>query len=576
MKFSYSPAASPQLSSYIFALICIVSSGHGAIAQTLPSSADSSRINPSQAITSPLVTEIPMVNIQSQTKFKLTPPPENSDQIHLEIKEIKIVGGTVYSEQKYKDIYKDYINKDITLDKIWLIADQITSLYMEDGYFLSRAYIPKQEINDGIITIQIVEGYIQNVEIDPNLRKEPIIQKIVGKILSQKPISIKHLVHYNLLLTDMPGLKGLQGVLAPAQNANNGGIQLIYKTEDQVSALRTSSFYTSIDNFGSRYLGPLEMSVGWSGQIVPFQDTSISTLVDLPVKEIKAINISHRKAISSYMDISLNAGYTTATPGYLLKVQDIESRSLNMGVNLSYKIIRDREKNWSANIGFDARNSDSELLSTTLSEDRIRVMRLSTTYTSYDGMNGYNTALLRLSQGLNGLGSNDSDDINISRDGASPDFTKLELEYSRYQKISDNYASTLNIKAQKASGSMYSSEEFGYGGQDAGRAYDQSEITGDDGISLSTEVMYNGISEALDTKLQPYIFFDTGKVWNKNSGQQKIESASSTGLGVRFQCIGGANGLLQLAIPLNRPIDTPLYGSSPKSAQLGFKVGYEF
>ena len=50
------------------------------------------------------------------------------------------------------------------------------------------------------------------------------------------------------------------------------------------------------------------------------------------------------------------------------------------------------------------------------------------------------------------------------------------------------------LSGQWASGPLYSSEEFGYGGKNFGRAYDQSELTGDHGVAASVEVDYAGWS----------------------------------------------------------------------------------
>ena len=183
---------------------------------------------------------------------------------------------------------------------------------------------------------------------------------------------------------------------------------------------------------------------------------------------------------------------------------------------------------------------------------------------------------MTVSRGLSGLGASSAGDLNLSRDGAKPDFTKAEISYSRLQGIFPEWSLLFSASAQKASGSLFSSEEFGYGGQSLGRAYDPSEISGDDGVASALELRYQGVPIWYNTSFQPYAFVDIGKVWNQNAGQEDTLTASSTGLGVRFQHASGFSGSLQLAIPLTKSIDAPLYGSNERNAQIGFQIGYSF
>jgi hemolysin activation/secretion protein len=62
-------------------------------------------------------------------------------------------------------LYEEHIGKDITLDFPWTLADAITSKYRDQGYFLTRAYVPEQDIKGGVITIKIIEGYIGQVDL---------------------------------------------------------------------------------------------------------------------------------------------------------------------------------------------------------------------------------------------------------------------------------------------------------------------------------------------------------------------------------------------------------------------------
>lgn len=565
---------STRLSSFLLygvATAAIVMTSSASVsAQSIPSAADIDRVKPNEQ---PLVLQ-PMMSSPSPTTSDagIAQPPADAKSVKLILKNVTITGSTVYGESEFKKLYEPYLNHEITLDKVWEIAAGVTKRYRTDGYFLSRAYVPVQEIADGKIKISIVEGYIGEVNIDPALASHRAVQDVIHTIKSEKPITVKTLEREHLLLSDLPGMSNYQGILTPLKAGPEGAVLLVFKER----TVAQKNYFVGFDNMGSRYLGPYEVSGSWNGQLVPLQNTYISATSSLPTKELAAVNLTHQIPIFEDLKLEMTAGYTRAEPGYTIKSRDIESKAINAGLALNYQVIRQRQENLSFKASLDARNSDSTILGTDLTTDRIRALRLSTTYDKSDEWFGYNVVNVILSHGLDAFGSSQSGDLNLSRDGAKPDFTKAEIQYSRLQGITADVSALITANAQKASGSLFSSEEFGFGGQSFGRAYDPSEISGDDGIAGGLELRYQSLPQWQNTQFQPYAFYDIGKVWNQNAGQERTLSASSGGVGVRFQHETGITGTLQVAVPLTKSVDAPLYGSNGSNPQLSFQVGYSF
>lgn len=560
---------------YLFGIL-VLSASTGSLqaqAQSIPSTAQAERVAPIAQETYK-IEPAPVTNIDNvKDGIRYSQPPQNADKITFKLSSISIQGANVYSSDELQALFKDDIGKLISLDRVWRMSDEITTKYRKDGYFLSRAFIPAQEIGKGNIIIKIVEGYIKDIQLESTLQGLKVIQDLNTELTSQKPVSSKDLERYHLLLTDFSGLQNLQGTLTPITDNRDGGVTLVYKRGNAP----THNGFAGINNFGSQYLGPMQSLVYWQGSLIPTQNSFIAVRSSLPVDEMKAVNASHTIPLTPDTNITFSAGYTKANPGFTLAPQEIESKSIDLGFTINHKIIRQRLENWSVSVGLDGRNSTSTLLNTTtLSHDKVRAARLSTTYDTYNSTGAFNKGTVTVSRGLDFLGSSREDDINISRDGAEPDFSKIEVEYSRYQFLPHSIIASATIKGQKASGSLYSSEEFGFGGTDMGRAYNSSEITGDDGIAASLELNYSGLPELGYFQLSPYAFYDIGKVWNKNSGQVDSASASSVGIGTRFSHISGLSGMIQVAVPLTKDVDTPLYGADDDAARIAAQIGYQF
>ena len=211
----------------------------------------------------------------------------------------------------------------------------------------------------------------------------------------------------------------------------------------------------------------------------------------------------------------------------------------------------------------------------TATRDKIRTLRFGGSYDFRDKFLGLNVVSLSLSQGVDGFGASDANNPFSSRSDAKPDFTKLEVGYNRQDFISKSLLFNLDLKGQLSPDGLYSSEEFGFGGINAGRAYDFSEITGDQGFSALAEIQYTGLDRFYNYQVHPFVFYDFGKVWNKGDAAIKNISASSAGVGARVYGDNGLNFDASLAFPLTKSIDNPLYGNG-KNPVLRFGMTYQF
>ena len=254
----------------------------------------------------------------------------------------------------------------------------------------------------------------------------------------------------------------------------------------------------------------------------------------------------------------------------------MESDSTFLGASVGYQWIRQRQENLALKLTVDGRNSDTDLLSTPFTRDHVRAVRANAVYDVVDDWQGYNIANVTVSQGLDILGSSQKGDLNLSRAEAKPDFTKAEIALTRLQGISPDWSLLMAASGQVASGPLYSVEEFGYGGQAFGRAFDSSEITGDHGVNGSLELRYDGLKPWPSVTLQPYTFYDIGKVWNDDAGQAAQQSGSSAGIGLRTSSDIGLSGNVGLAWPLTRSIGTPIYGQGKDDPRIMLQVGQTF
>lgn len=489
------------------------------------------------------------------------PKTEDSSTLSDEIRatrfvltKVEVKGSSIFKPTELESLYQDLIGQEISLDQVWAIAERITQKYRNEGYFLSRAYVPAQEIENGIVEIRVVEGSINQIEFDNPIQEKSVVKKLTQKLKSKKPVKINDLEEFMLRLNDLPSLSFL-GSLAPVKNAEEGTVKLVVTSSEkkpQISA--------SVDNYGSRFLGPYQGFINFQDSFAPLHQTSLVVGASLPIDEMKYIAVDHKITVLPEWNINLSASHVRAEPGSSLDINDIKSRSTSLGIGATFQPIRQRLENLSFTAAFDGRNTNGDILDINpLTRDHIRALRLSAAYDTDDTWGGYNYLNFGVNKGLEILDSSKAGDIDLSRAEGEPDFTSTHLSYVRQQPVQDNFLLVGQVSGQYASDPLLSSEEFGFGGSSLGRAYDSSELLGDHGAAAMIEARYLGIEQWNNTNIVPYIFYDIGKVWNEDTGSDE-ESAASAGFGFRFAHSKGFSGNVGVAFPLTQDAEKPLYG----------------
>ena len=481
--------------------------------------------------------------------------PEGSKALTFTLHSVTVDDMHALDEAEVQKIYMPYVGRVITLDTVWLIAQQVTDLYHAKGYFLSQVTVPAQQLGEGNVHLHAVEGYIGEVVFDDPLSDKPIVRDWIERLKSYRPIKQQQIESVLLQLNDLPGLN-VRSVLEPIPGETDGAVRVTLVRE-KIAAHGQVGF----DDNGSRYLGPYELSAQYDASFIPLQDTQLGVMGALPLEKMRYGSIHQEIPLYPSLSMELYGSDTMANPGYTLSPSQIDSDSLLLGIAFNYQWVRQRQENLSTRVALESRDTAADILGTPLTRDHIRVLRAGVTYEKYDNWDGNNLATLTLSQGIDGLGASPAGSQDLSRAQATPDFEKAELLLTRVQSLGEDWSAVASASGQWASGPLFSSEEFGYGGQAFGRAYDDSEITGYRGVAGTMELRYMSLPEFAGISSIPYGFYDIGEIWNDDVGQVPSASGSSAGAGIRFSSTIGISANFGLAFPLTKPIDTPLYGN---------------
>ncbi|MDP6626102.1 MAG: POTRA domain-containing protein, partial [Nitrospinota bacterium] len=131
------------------------------------------------------------------------------------VKRIVIEGNTIFDNETLAPMVDVGEGMELTLGILSLMASEVTAYYSSRGYFLTRVYVPKQEVLDGVVKIIVSEGKINKLQITGNKKtKEKDFLKRLKKIKKEKVLKEQTLEQVLTELNELLGIK-VRSVLRP-------------------------------------------------------------------------------------------------------------------------------------------------------------------------------------------------------------------------------------------------------------------------------------------------------------------------------------------------------------------------
>jgi len=478
------------------------------------------------------------------------------EQSKFTLKQVEIEGSTVFTEDQLKFAYEDFIGKKISLLDAMNIAKQITNLYRSNGYILSQAVIPEQELNNGVLKVRIVEGFIGSYNIQGDAITEgqkSVIQSYADNILESRPVRTQKLERYLLLMNDLPGAK-ITGLLRPSAS-QFGAAELVLTVTDKAF----EGAY-SVNNRGSRTIGPWQHSVlGTANSLLGMYDqTSLRFSTTNPTTELRSYEFSHKQMLGEEGTSILGRFARTNTqPGENLKSLAIVGESNLFEAKLEHPFVRSRNQNLISRFAFEYNDTDTDVFKNVdFTEDRLRMLRLGTYFGFLDDWKGSNVLDLQLTQGLNIMNASE-EGTNRSNTIGDSDFTKINFDASRLQNLFGQFSLLAAVSSQYSFDPLLVAEQFSLGGADFGRAYDPAELLGDSGIIGKLELRFDDVvGGQILQDYQLYTYYDLGEVRLRDvaPGVNQKFSLSSAGLGARANFTDNFSGNIELSFPLTKQV----------------------
>ncbi|HQY81541.1 MAG: ShlB/FhaC/HecB family hemolysin secretion/activation protein [Thermomonas sp.] len=421
----------------------------------------------------------PQMAVQAQASFVL--------------RGVQFVGATGVADSELQAAVADRIGTSVTFADLEQLAARAVAVYQKRGFGLVQAYVPVQEVVDGVVRISISEGVLGNVSIEL-AEGVPVAQERVAGTLAilepGKPLNGRQYERAMLLLSDLPGIKPQSAISA---GAATGTTDLVV----QVGERDRLQYGLEVDNHGTSDSGRHRItgSLRWAS---PF---GRGDNLDLRLMLAEGMHtafgrISYETPVG-YRGLRIGGGLARVQYELGGPFAPLEPTGTGNVADLSfsYPLIRQRSTNLFVRGVIDNKDLTDRFEAVGFeTHKRVRGAGIGLSFERRDGLlgGGYTSANALLYRGNLDIKDATSEAFDNPPFGYDTEgsFGKATLQLARLQSLAPKFSLFLGTGMQRASKNLDAYEKLSLGGPKAVRAYATGEVLVDDGWLATVELRY--------------------------------------------------------------------------------------
>ncbi|MFP4472386.1 MAG: ShlB/FhaC/HecB family hemolysin secretion/activation protein [Candidatus Omnitrophota bacterium] len=478
------------------------------------------------------------------------------------IRTIRVEDYTLLTEDEVRSVTAEYEGQKLTLKDMQKIADLLTARYREKGFVTSRAYLPPQDLQSGVLVIRVVEGRLGEVDIRGNehFRTDQLREQIGLK--SQGYFDYSALQKSLVYINEHPD-RTARAVLVPG--GKPGTTDVVLEVDDRLPFHAGVSY----DNWGSRFIDEDRYALILEHNNLTGHDDKMYFKGQLAENQQLTLGLlRYVYPVDMELEIGAYALYSKVRSGDEFAALDAEGEAAIYGLFLTQNLYETENAEVRANAGFDYKSIEDTMLGAQLSRDELRVVKGGLDFDISDRW-GRSILVTEVDRGIPDiLGGMAAEDPHSSRGGAGSgaEFTKGIVNLFRLQPMPWETALLWKNYGQFSNDTLVASEEFQIGGPTSVRGYPPAEFSGDKGWYTALELsipVYPIPRDAgapfskdrLYDALRLVLFWDWAYAQRNrpDAGEKEKHTLQGAGFGLRYNVTEDLDFRLEIGYPLSGP-----------------------
>jgi hemolysin activation/secretion protein len=463
-------------------------------------------------------------------------------------------GGAILPIPALVATWRPYLGTTVSDQQLSAILVAIGQLCQKQNLALYAVSLPAQNFAGGVLVIRIVAGHVATVSIQGNTKGSDLwlLKRYAAHIIVDQPLHRATLERNVLLMQQIPGLT-VGSALRPIPGQPGA-------EELQIGIIRKpieGGF--QVNNQGDPQLDIVQATANLTinGLFRQGEKDQLILGGPLTLRRYQYYGFLHQEPIGSNGDtLTVNAGDLVTNP-----VGEVNSGTAQIvNVIFTAPLIETVTRNLTASVEGDYLNSNEALLGYSISAEKTRTLRAGISFARAGDLAGIDSGSLTLAQGVNVLGAERG-----SVEYGGPTFTKFSASFARLQALPHAFTFIFRATGQFTPDHLPASEQFLFGGQQFGQAYDVATMAGDRGMAVAGEInhpipLFKNAAPALFSGLTGFGFADWGRISNVNTNYQvAADAGASAGVGLRLTVLRKIIVSVAAASQLNKPEEEENY-----------------
>lgn len=445
-------------------------------------------------------------------------PLSAKDDMKTFVKSFKFSGNSVFTSEELALLVKPYEGKELGINGLKEVASIITKYYRDHGYFVARAYIPAQSLEGGVVEIAIIEGTYGGFDVkNTSLVDDNEVQGFMDYLKQGQIVSTMSLERQMLLINDLSGATVTGAEVYPGKEVGTSDFGITTAPTNKYSG------YGIMDNYGSVYTGEYRLSAGaYINSLSGIGDTLTLSGMISNTANLKNGAFAYSRPLGyTGLKGSINASTTRYKLDHINNY-DAFGTANNVGAGVSYPLIKTRSHTQSIALDYNHRAmKDSSGIPGSVDEAQKSTDAATLSFTDKSNTDILNhPGKLYASISMTTGKAHMDNAIATTHDAlidTAGNYTKANLNVTHTQQFNPTLSLQSTIKAQKSFGkNLDSSEDLSVGGSNGVRAYEDSELSGDQGYVLSFDLI-QALPKIDQINHYASVFIDTAKVWKNTT-----------------------------------------------------------
>lgn len=474
--------------------------------------------------------------LKAENSLNIVPETQAANltaQTAVKIRQVQVLGNTAFSQPEINKVVEPFVGKQANFEQLLAIRAAVTDFYTSSGYTTSGAFLPPQDVSGGIVSVQVVEGELEKIEVKGLTRlRENYVQERIS-FAAGTPINLRRLetalqvlqldplfdsVQAEMKAGTTPGRSILSLTLKEARPFRSGFIVENRDSPSVGSTRGSSNFsYQNLLGLGDRFSGDVGYTFGAKSYDLSY-----------------AVPLNARNGTLSLRYADSNSRVIEAPFSPL----DILGRTKTFSLGFRQPIVNTPKSEFALSLSADLRESQTFLLENIPfsfstgpenGKSRVTVLRF-----GQDWINRTPKRVLAARSQLSlGIGAFDATLNNSFVDGR---FFSWIGQFQWVQNMGKDVVGVARFATQLSPDSLLPLEQFSIGGIDTIRGYRQNQFVADNGVTGSFEARFGLVNDPAGFgTIQVAPFLDIGKVWNNNDTGVDNRLFVGTGLSLRWQ-----------------------------------------